>query len=117
MYTITRNRILSINRGDTFKTPLFINVGTKLKRKRYILSYDDTVYLSISEPDKPFERGILRQTYTCKDLNKKGDVVINIRPDETEDLVPGCYYLEIKLKLTNGTIRTIVPRRKFYIYE
>ena len=69
MYTISRERILSMNRGDTFRTPLFINVGTKLKKKRYILSYDDTVYLSISEPDKPFERGILRQIYTCKNLN------------------------------------------------
>ena len=117
MYTISRQRILSMNRGDTFRTPLFINVGTKLKKRRYILSYDDTVYLSIAEPDQPFERGVLRQVYTRKNLNKKGDVLINIGSDETEDLVPGCYYLEIKIKLTNGAVRTIVPRRKFYIYE
>ena len=43
--------------------------------------------------------------------------MINISSDETEDLVPGLYYLEIKVKLTNGRVGTIFPRRKFYIYE
>ena len=117
MYTISRERIISMHRGDSFRVPLFINAGDKWHMVRYILSYDDEVCLSICEPDKPFERGIIRQIYTKKDLNDKGDVMVNIRSDETEDLVPGLYYLEIKVKLTNGKIWTIFPKRKFYIDE
>jgi len=117
MYTINRERIITMNRGDSLRVPLLINAGDKWHIVRYILSYDDEVCLSICEPDQEFEHGVLRQVYTKKDLNKQGDVMINISSDETEDLVPGLYYLEIKVKLTNGRVGTIFPRRKFYIYE
>lgn len=117
MYTINRERIISIHRGDSFRIPLFINAGDKFHMVRYILSYDDEVCLSICEPDQEFERGILRHIYTKDDLNSNGDVLVNIRPDETDDLVPGLYYLEIKVKLTDGKVTTIFPRRKFYIED
>ena len=117
MYTIDRERIMALNRGDTMRIPMFINAGNKLKMVRYILSYDDKVCLSICEPDQPFERGILRKVFTKDDLNSNGDVMVNISSRETEDLVPGLYYMEIKILLTNGNTATILPRRKFYINE
>lgn len=112
-----RDRIMGVNRGDSFKMPLFINIGGKMKKRRYILSYDDTVFLSICEPDQQFEDGVIRKTFNRKNLNKQGDVEIVLKPSDTEMLVPGCYYLELKIKLTNGKIATILPRRKFYIDE
>lgn len=117
MYTISTDRIISINRGDSFRIPIFINVGTKLKKIRYKLSYDDEVYFSLCEPQQEFEHGVLRKIYTKEDLNQNGDVVVNLLPSDTEDLVPGCYYMEIKIKLTSGALTTILPRRKFYIDE
>lgn len=117
MYMPSRERVMELNRGDSFSRPLFINVGTKLKKRRYILSYDDEVYLSICEPKQDFEKGILRKVFTTKDLNKEGDVVVKLSSSDTEDLVPGLYYIEIKIKLTNGNLATILPKRKFYINE
>lgn len=117
MYTISRERIIELNRGDTFEMPLFINIGTKFHYIRYIVSDNDTVYLSICEPNDRFEKGVIRKMYSRDDVNENGDVVIKLTTEDTERIVPGCYYLEIKIKFANGDISTIVPRRKFYLYE
>ena len=115
---ISNNQIMSIYRGDTFRAPIFINVGSRKKPIRYILRDGDELYVGISEPNKPFEESIVRQVYTSKDLNANRDVEIRLRPIDTEFLMPGRYYLSVKLKAgCCNKIATIIPKKQFFILE
>ena len=116
MYSISDNGIISLNRGDYFSVPLFINAGTVLEPIRYILEGDDKVYLSIMEGNQPFECGIIRKVFTKEDLNEYSDVNIILESNDTEKLLPGRYYYSIKL-VSEGIIDTIIPNKLFYIID
>lgn len=120
MVYVSENNIIMYDSGDTFCYPLFINLGTKLNKEQYILREGDKVYFSIMEPHAEFECGLVRKIFDIDDLDKDGNVVISISPEDLEWLRPGVYYYEIKLSIYNGeaeepTICTISPRQKFCI--
>lgn len=96
------NNQITINRGDTFERPLFLNKGTELKPIRYILKTDDRVYLAITEPNQPFELAILKKVYGRENTNINGDVVIRLESEDTERLIPGQYYYTIKAEFVNN---------------
>lgn len=117
MYSISSNGIIVMNAGDTLKLHLFINKGTNLDKVRYKLKRKDIVYLSICEPNQDFNHGVIRKIFTKKNLDKHGDVLIELNPSDTENIEDGTYFYEIKIKLGNGNIDTIVPKRKFFITD
>lgn len=93
--------IIRINRGDSFSKPLFINCGTFMNPKRYQLQDGDKLYFGVMEPNKLWEQSILRQIYNKdSDMTEDGDVIIKITPEETQYLIPGTYYYQIKLLRT-----------------
>lgn len=96
------NNQITINRGDTFERPLFLNKGTELRPIRYILKTDDRVYLAITEPNQPFELAILKKVYGRENTNINGDVVIRLESEDTERLIPGQYYYTIKAEFVNN---------------
>jgi hypothetical protein len=96
------NNQITINRGDTFERPLFLNKGTELKPIRYELKTDDRVYLAITEPNQPFENAILKKVYGRENTNINGDVVIRLESEDTESLIPGQYYYTIKAEFVNN---------------
>lgn len=119
-YVESNASIVRLNRGDTFKRPLFINVGTWLDPVRYKLQDGDKLYFGVLEPNKLWEQSILRQIYTkdTSEFTEDGDVYIKIKPEETEYLIPGTYYYEIKLLRKvdeEDEVTTVVPRTLFYI--
>lgn len=117
MIEISKNGVIQMYRGDTFEFPLFINMGTKINPAQYVLQDDDMVYVSIGEPNQPFEHALIRKTFTVADLDDNGDVIVRLAPSDTENVVPGVYFMQAKIKLTNGNIGTITPVRKFIIYK
>lgn len=121
MVNIDINNNVTVTRGDSFKRPLFLNSGTDLKPSRYILKDSDEVYLGIMEPNQPFENSIVRKKFTKNDLNSNGDVVISISSSDTEKLIPGTYYYQIKAKFINEDltydVNTVVQKTKFVIEE
>lgn len=114
---ISVNNIITITKGDYVCVPLFINIGTRLEMDNYTLKEGDIVYFSIMEPNQKFEEGVIRKTFNKNNLDSKGLVNIKIESTETDKILPGRYYMEIKLKLASGAISTIVPKTKFYIYS
>lgn len=118
---ISENQIVTINRGDTFQAPLFINIGTRLEPSRYPLAKDDVVYVGIMEANQPFEDALVRKSYTLADANANGDIVVTLEPSDTECLLPGTYYYQAKLEHPTGdgksVVNTIVPRRKLFLVE
>lgn len=118
MIRIANNGIITMTAGDTFKYPMFINAGNIASPLRYILTENDKVCLSIKEPGQPFEHAIVRKVFTKDNLNVFGDVVVELDNSDTENLVEGTYYYEVRLLYTNGdktSYSTIIPDRKFYI--
>lgn len=145
MLTISNNGIITVNRGDNFSVPLFINQGTEFEPIRYRLTGDDEVYLGIfssdanylldttgtkvfvedeityigiPEIDIYFENALVRKTLTVSDLNVNGDVVIKFVNTDTKFLLPGNYYYQIRVKITKDSeeyINTIVKKTPFIV--
>lgn len=118
------NNIVTMNRGDTFSMPVLINIGTKFDPKRYTISSSDKVYLAIGSVDQPFEDALIRREFDVRD-SIAGGLRIWLEPKDTEKVLPGQYYYEIKLVHSykdefgrdHEFIDTIVPRNKFIILE
>lgn len=116
MYSISDNGIITLNRGDYFSVPLFINAGDTMEPVRYVLEGDDKVYLSVMEANTPFECGVIRKVFTKEDLNEFKDVQITLETSDTDKLLPGKYYYSIKL-VSDDIIDTIIPNKLFYIID
>ena len=109
--TISFNMI----RGDTFELPIIINKGTQLDFEPYYLQDDEKLYIGITQPNEPFENAIIRKVLTNDNLtDDKGNIVLILKPKDTMCLMPGKYYITIKL-YKNNNIRTILNQKLFFI--
>lgn len=98
---IDKDNRVTMTRGDSWEVPLFLNKGTALKPMRYNLQDEDSVYLAIMEPNQPFEQAIVKKKFTNKNINRNGDIVVRIEPEDTQCLKPGKYFYQIKAKFIN----------------
>lgn len=91
----------NLNRGDNCEFTVFINTGTNLSPVQYRLTDKDILYLAIEEPNQPFENAIVKKKITTENslLDIDGNIIIKLVPEDTECLMPGLYYYEIKAKL------------------
>ena len=118
MHSIAGNGIITLNAGDAFFAPLYLNCGDNLQKEKYVLTDADTIYFSVMKPHQPFEHGLIRKIYTKENLNKDGCVVITLSSADTENLKPGTYYYEIKFLTVRKNVEyseTVVSRTKLYI--
>lgn len=130
MLNIDRSGNITVNRGDTFQVPLFIDINDKLLYStRFPLKDGDKVFFHITAANLPFEKPLLGKAFTIEDVNENNDILIRFEHEDTVWLHPGTYYYEIKLireteeedsdsddeevKIRNYI--TIAPRRKFII--
>jgi len=115
---ISNNGIIVINRGDTFSMPISINIGTDANPDYYILTGEDKIYFSICEPNQDFNDGVVRKILTAADETSEGDLELVLQPSDTQNILPGTYYYEVKLRIVNienDIVKTIIPRRKLII--
>ena len=126
MFDIAKNGIITITRGDSAETSLYINIGTELEPLITKLGDNDKVYLGVMEPNQLFEDAIIKKVYTKDDHKDEDDpeaLTISFDCEDTENLLPGVYYYSIKLYrpgdglTTKDRIDTIVPKRKFIIVD
>lgn len=121
MFTVDINGIIALTRGDSASIPLFINQGSDLKPIRYIVQPGDTIYFALMQTNQYFETAIVKKVFTSANLNENNDVVITFNPQDTEQLIPGKYYYQIKAKLLNEdgsyTVNTIIDKTQFFILE
>lgn len=127
MFNIAFNGIITVNRGDSFSFPLTINFGTQLSPDTYGMQEHDKVYFAVMEPNQPFETALIKKVFTNQDF-VDGKVNIRFRPKDTEKVLPGKYYYQIKLqrfhKDENGLwdmddydVDTIIDKTQFFILE
>ena len=107
------------------------------------LARNQELYFAIMEPNQPFEFAIVKKKYDydnppeyvtseelgtclCKqftffDFNGVA-IKINLKPEDTVNLLPGRYYYTVKLKTNNTedgsySVKTIVDKTLFYVLE
>ena len=118
------NDIISMNRGDSFRMPVLINVSDKTSPIYYNITESDTIYFALEEYNQEFENALIRKVFDIEDT-ENNILYITLNSGETIFLLPGEYYYEIKLKheyydgfgRKQEFIDTIVPRKKFIILE
>lgn len=123
-FKISRNGIITMNRGDTFTLPVCINVGSGCQPEYYDLKQGDVLYFALLQPGERWEKAILKKPFYFEDLQPDKDPQFHFSSEDTEYLVPGNYYYQVKLYRTaehclDGFehVDTIVPRTKFVILE
>lgn len=129
MFNISNNKIISLERGDSGKFKVTINLGSSISPELYELKDNDKVYFGVMEPNEMFENSLIRKVYTKKDLDEDGTLTIELNSKDTEYLISGTYYYEIKLEINSyekrennseylvSNVYTIQPRRHFFILE
>ena len=117
MLSINRtNGIISLHRGDSDMFPLFINIGTSVEPVRFDLRKNpgSEVYFGVCQPNERFEDAIIRKKYTGADLfnfNSNGDLMIEFITEDTEYLLAGTYFYEVKLRTVSNAERLDVSIR------
>ena len=125
MFNIDRSGNITVNRGDTFIIPLFIDVSKDIFHSIRLPFLDEyKLFFYVVEPNTSFKKALIKQTYTKEDVNKNGDIEIKFIHDDTCWIAPGTYYYEVKVflpldkedeNIDDDALVTIVPRRKFII--
>lgn len=123
MFNIAFNGIITVNRGDSFTLPMQLNYGTNLEPMTYTVTGKSIVYFAVMEPNQPFECALIRKKYTAEDVDENGNIVIKFRPQDTQCVLPGKYYYQVKLQRFNSDdpedyeVDTVVDKTLFYILE
>lgn len=132
MFNISKNNIISMNRGDSGSFSIQINIGTELEPIIYSLKPKDKVYFGVMEPNQKFDCSYIMKTYTIDDIQEDNFIDIKLIPSDTEYMLTGTYFYEIKLYVYNSPlidpetnteikdmsdVYTIQPKRKFVIME
>lgn len=117
---MSTNGIINLMRGDSFTTPIYINIGSKLSPRYYKLGPTDKLYFGLMEPNKAFEDAILKKVFdftSPQDTN--GNTLLILTPTDTEKLLVGKYYYMIKLRTIDTfgqeCIRTITKPTLFWL--
>ena len=124
MYQISTNNIISLSRGDSFIVPLFINQGSKAYPIRYDLKYhkEFELYFGVMECNQKFEDAVIRKrwTYDTALINQFGDLMIELKPEDTLLLHPGKYFYQVKMKhqtKDGETVSSVTPTTEFWILD
>jgi hypothetical protein len=120
MGTIASNGIINLMRGDTFTTPIYVNLGSKLSPRYYKLGPADKLYFGLMEPNQAFEDAILKKVFDhTSPQDSEGNTLLMLKPTDTEKLVVGQYYYMIKLRTIDmfgqESVRTIVNPTIFWL--
>lgn len=119
MFQLSPTQVITMNRGDSASFQIFINKGNILEDIPLQLTDSDTVYFGVMQPGFLFENAILRKCYSGTDV-VDGILTIELKPQDTLNLLPGTYYYEIKLRTVvhqQEYVQTIVPKRLFFIID
>lgn len=123
MFDVAFNGIITANRGDSFSFPIVLNIGNSLNVERFPMDENCRVYFSVMEPNQSFEDALIRKVYTVDDTDENGDIVVSFKPKDTQCVLPGKYYYQVKLKVTDKLddtkydVYTIIDKTLFFITE
>lgn len=110
------NNLITITRGDSASFDILLNIGSTVNPIIHEMKDNDKLYFGVTEPHKPFELGLIRKVLTKADcLNDY--VIIKLKPEDTEFILPGNYYYSLKLLTEDENVYTIIDKRKFTVID
>ena len=120
---ISKNNIITTNRGDSFKFPIQLNIGTMVNPVYYDMMEGDYAYLGVIEANQPFENALIKKKFDISDYDyDTQSLMIRFISQDTRYLLPGTYYYEIKLfrdkkNVTDNydAVDTVLGRTKFIV--
>ena len=119
MYAEILNGKITHYRGDTLTAPIKIFEGDRLSPTQYILNENDVLYLGIMEPGQAFEDAIIKKIFTTSSQkDDSGNVILELKSEDTEFVAPGTYYYSLKIKQVIDNrlvIRTIIYPTLFWL--
>ena len=122
MFCVSKGGIIRMSRGDSVEFPVTIYDGTSVNRVKYDLAPEDELYFGLMEPNMRFEDALIRKKCDYRYTNDEGDIMIYLDPQDTEYLLPGLYYYQIKVRIYDPyrddyMVNTILPKTQFWIEE
>lgn len=114
---ISLNNIITLHRGDTGKLEFDLILD------RYDSDFDH-LYLGFTEPNQPWECALMKKIAEIIPANTQGNykAVFTFNHEDTENILPGKYYYEVKLVRRSQTdvigfetVETIRSKTIFYI--
>ena len=122
MFCVSKGGIIRMSRGDSVEFPVTIYDGTSVNRVKYDLAPEDELYFGLMEPNMRFEDALIRKKCDYRYINDEGDIIIYLDPQDTEYLLPGLYYYQIKVRIYDPyrddyMVNTILPKTQFWIEE
>lgn len=123
MFNISYNGIITVNRGDSFVLPLVLNVGNNIEPCNYQMTDKSFVYFGVMEPNEPFENALIKKKCTIADVDSDGCILIKFKPQDTQCVLPGKYYYQVKLQTFNSddpedyNVDTVIDKKQFFILE
>lgn len=124
MVDISNNGVLSMHRGDDVCLRVALRAGAF--GDSCALGDGDCVYAGVMEPRARFEDALIRKVFGKGDVDGDGNVVVKLVSSDTVSLLPGTYYLQIKLRKRAGEsesgealydVSTLLPRTKLIILD
>lgn len=117
---MSSNKIITLMRGDSFSTPILVNIGTNMSPEYYSLTQNDTLYFGLMEPNQSFEDAVLKKKYDfTSPQDQNGNTLLILTPKDTEKLLVGKYYYMIKLRTIDAfdqeIVRTVVSPTLFWL--
>lgn len=121
MFDISKNKIITVNRGDSFEFNLMVNQGTVLNEVAYTMAENDKVYFALMEPNQKFEDALIVKIYTKEDQWSNGEITVHFDASDTENLHPGLYYYQVKLRTitenSDDEVTTVIGKTKFILLD
>lgn len=122
MASISHNHIVTMNRGDDFS--FVFNVPDNIPLESYSLSDKDILYVGVMEPNSSFEDALIRKTFTNANAKDNG-IEISFDTNDTINLLPGLYYMQIKLRkyldtedgIDKYSTTTVLGKTRFIILD
>lgn len=122
MYVITKNKVITINRGDYASFMINLTIGKFPNEKVYPLKEGDILFFGLMEPNQHFENAFLKKELHYDDYDVEGGMLkLVLNPEDTIELVPGVYFYQIKLLREDSDgeviVDTVIQKTRFNIVD
>lgn len=116
MFDVDINGKITITKGDSGESELFLNIGDIENPFSYDLQEADEVHFYAYARESFYMRdSFIHKVFTIRDLTEEGLVLISFLPQDTQNIKPGEYLYRVKLVRPGNKVDTVVDENTFVI--
>lgn len=116
MFDIDMNGKITITKGDSGESELFLNCGTVENPVMYeLLDTDEIHFYAYPKASNYLKDSFIHKVFKKADVTAEGLVAIKFHPGDTSIVKPGEYLYRVRLIKDINTIDTIIDENTFVI--